>query len=171
MLKKWTYIPKNRKYFYNFLGGWSQTPKWQKSLFWSLRKKYIDLSIFWLVGGPSLPTNTIHYCQPLTLTATTHHWSHPPSASTTATTHHGVRQRWVATVPVVCIIGWWWWWVAAVDGSSGWQWWVVEWKTIKKFFCSKWAKKLKKQHVLIFLSSSLYLSLNLNFLTLVVTTI
>ena len=95
-----------------------------------------------------------HHCQPTPLTTanlwhpllppttTNHHWCHPPPASTTATTHHGGWQQWGTSV---------------VGGNDGWQQmmgpvggsggWLSE-KNFKIFFCSKWAKNPKKQHVL-----------------------
>ena len=57
--------------------------------------------------------------------------------------HHCNHSPWWLAA-VGCISGWWQWWVAANDGSSGWQWWLAKWK---KFFCSKWAKTPKKQHL------------------------
>ena len=53
---------------------------------------------------PSLPTNTTHYCQPLTPTATTHH-NKPPLMPPTTSIHHCNHPPW---------------WVAAVGYISGW---------------------------------------------------
>ena len=94
-----------------------------------------------------------HHCQPTPLTtanlwhpllpptAINHHWCHPPPASTIAATHHG---------------GWWQWGTSVVGGNYGWQQMmgpvVAKWKNLKIFFCSKWAKKPKKQHVFFVLS-------------------
>ena len=99
---------------------------------------------------PQLPPSSITANQHHQPTTSDTHQSQPPLMPPTTsirhcTTHHGGWQRgcrqWGASV--VSGSDGWWQLMAPVGGSGGLQ----GEKTSKKIFCSKWAKKPKKQHV------------------------